>query len=260
MTNGFTALIKHHLVTFAEMFAQAGFCVLLYDHRNCGISTGEPRYEINPEIQIKDYSKAITYAQSLSSIKSDAIGIWGTSYSGGHVLVVTANDKRVKSVVTQVLFIKRHYDYLKQQFPEKWLSTLKIYEKDQLNRVAGKTPQTIPVVSLGKNLTAVMTGDRAYHFFTSVTSWPNEVTLQSVAMSGDYYPINSIDHIKKIPILFIVAQQDNINHTKLALEAYEKAVEHKKLIMLKGDHFSAYLEEFSLAARSACDWYLDTLR
>ncbi len=259
MTNGFTALIEHHLASFAEIFAQAGFCVLIYDHRNCGMSTGEPRYEINPEIQIKDYSQAITYAQSLPSVKSNAIGIWGTSYSGGHVLVVAANDERVKSVVTQVPFIKGHHDYLKKQYPDKWLSILKSYERDNLNRTAGKAPQKIPVVSLDKKITAVMTDERAYDFFTSVKNWPNEVTLQSVAMSGDYYPINSIEHIKQIPILFIVSQQDNINPKKFALEAYEKVSEHKKLIILKGDHFSVYLEEFSFAAQSACDWYRETL-
>lgn len=259
MTHGFTALIEHHLAAFAGVFAQAGFCVLVYDHRNCGVSTGEPRYEIDPEIQIKDYSHAITYAQSLPSVKSNAIGIWGTSYSGGHVIVVAANDKRVKSVVTQVPFIKGHHDYLKQKYPKKWLSILKSYENDQLDRETGKAPQKIPVVSLDKNITAVMTSERAYHFFMNVKSWPNEVTLQSVAMSGDYHPINSVEETKSIPILFIVARQDEINPSKFAIEAYEKASDPKKLILLNGDHFSAYLEEFSLAAQSACDWYRDTL-
>jgi cephalosporin-C deacetylase-like acetyl esterase len=150
MTHGFTATIKHHLLPFAELFAQAGFCVLLYDHRNCGISTGEPRYEINPKTQINDYSHAITYALSLPIVKAGSIGIWGTSYSGGHVLVVAANDKRVKSVVTQVPFIKGHHNYLKQKYPEKWLTILKLYEEDQLNRALGKAPQKIPVVSLDK--------------------------------------------------------------------------------------------------------------
>lgn len=259
MTHGFSALIEHHLAPFAELFAQKGFCVLVYDHRNCGISSGEPRYEINPELQIKDYSHAITYAQSLSIVKPDALGIWGTSYSGGHVLVVAASDSRVKSVVAQVPFIKGHHDFLKQKYPEKWLSILKSYESDRLGRASGKAPQKIPVVSNDKNITAVMMGKRAYTFFTSVKNWPNEVTLQSVAMSGDYAPGDFVEKITPIPILFIVANQDNINPTKFALQVYEQALDPKKLIMLNGDHFSAYLEEFSVASQSAYEWYRDTL-
>lgn len=232
MTHGFSALIEHHILPFAELFAQNGFCVLVYDHRNCGISSGEPRYEINPELQIKDYSHAITYVQSLFIVKSDAIGIWGTSYSGGHVLVVAANDSRVKSVVAQVPFIKGHHDYLKQKYPEKWLSILKSYESDRLDRANGKAPQRIPVVSNDNNIKAVMMGERAYDFFTSVKDWPNEVTLQSVAMSGDYSPGDYITKINQTPVLFIVSEKDNINPTFLALEAYEQIKAPKKLIML----------------------------
>ena len=35
-------------------------------------------------------------------IDPDRIGIWGSSYSGGHVLVVGALDRRVRCVVSQV--------------------------------------------------------------------------------------------------------------------------------------------------------------
>ena len=38
----------------------------------------------------------------------DRIGIWGSSYSGGHVLVVAAIDRRVKAVVCQVPLISGH--------------------------------------------------------------------------------------------------------------------------------------------------------
>jgi hypothetical protein len=39
---------------------------------------------------------------------ADRIGIWGSSYSGGHVLVVGAIDRRVKCVAGQVLLISGH--------------------------------------------------------------------------------------------------------------------------------------------------------
>jgi cephalosporin-C deacetylase-like acetyl esterase len=75
---------------------------LVYDNRNFGESDGEPRHEIVPSVQQSDYSDAITYAQSLDDVNADKIGIWGSSYSGGHVLLVGATDRRVKAVLGQV--------------------------------------------------------------------------------------------------------------------------------------------------------------
>jgi cephalosporin-C deacetylase-like acetyl esterase len=49
------------------------------------------------------FLQCITYLQSWTNlVDPERIGIWGTSYSGGHVLVVTAIDKRVKCVVSQM--------------------------------------------------------------------------------------------------------------------------------------------------------------
>jgi len=43
-----------YLDSFAEVFAKAGFIVLVYDNRNFGESEGEPRQEIDPWQQVKD--------------------------------------------------------------------------------------------------------------------------------------------------------------------------------------------------------------
>ena len=67
-----------------------------------GASDGQPRQHIDPWDQIEDYKNAITYAENLPEIDPARIGIWGISYSGGHVLIVAATDPRVKSVVSNV--------------------------------------------------------------------------------------------------------------------------------------------------------------
>lgn len=35
-------------------------------------------------------------------VDTKRIGLWGTSYGGGHVLYVAAHDKRVQCIVSQV--------------------------------------------------------------------------------------------------------------------------------------------------------------
>ena len=105
MAHGFSAVKEMYLDKYAEAFAHAGFASLVYDNRNFGASDGEPRQEIDPWLQVRDYSDAITYARTLEQTDAARMGIWGSSYSGAHVLVVAAIDRRVKCVVSQVPMI-----------------------------------------------------------------------------------------------------------------------------------------------------------
>ncbi len=102
MAHGWSALKEMDLDAFAEHFtSKLAISCLVYDNRCFGDSEGEPRHEIIPALQQADYSDAITYAQSRDEVNPDKIGIWGSSYSGGHVLLVGAVDRRVKSVLSQ---------------------------------------------------------------------------------------------------------------------------------------------------------------
>ncbi|BAE64831.1 unnamed protein product [Aspergillus oryzae RIB40] len=109
MSHGFSALKEMELDTFAEYFTQnLPISCLVYDNRGFGDSDtkeGQPRHEILPSQQTSDISDAITYAQSRADVDPDRIGIWGSSYSGGHVLWVGAVDRRVKVVLSQVPFV-----------------------------------------------------------------------------------------------------------------------------------------------------------
>src|SRR5215467_13803974 len=105
LAHGFSAVKEMYLDSFAEVFSAAGLNALVFDNRNFGASDGEPRQEIDPWAQVRDYRHAITYARTLPEVDLERIGIWGSSYSGGHVLVVGAIDRRVSCVVSQVPLI-----------------------------------------------------------------------------------------------------------------------------------------------------------
>src|SRR4051795_7107073 len=105
MAHGFSAVKEMYLDSFAEVFAAAGLAALVFDNRNFGASDGEPRCEIDPWAQVRDYRHAISYMQTLPGIDRNRIGVWGSSYSGGHALVLGAIDKRIKAVVSQVPLI-----------------------------------------------------------------------------------------------------------------------------------------------------------
>src|ERR671925_702312 len=108
MAHGFSAVKEMFLDSFAEAFAAGGLGALVFDNRNFGASDGKPRQHIDPWQQVRDYRDAITFAESLAEIDRARIGVWGSSYSGGHVLVLGAIDRRVKCVVSQVPLISGH--------------------------------------------------------------------------------------------------------------------------------------------------------
>ena len=105
MSHGWSALKEMDLDVFAEHFTtNLDITCIVFDNRGFGDSDtkeGQPRSEIIPSVQQSDISDAITYAQGRDEVDPKKIGIWGSSYSGGHVLYVAAVDKRVKAVISQ---------------------------------------------------------------------------------------------------------------------------------------------------------------
>jgi cephalosporin-C deacetylase-like acetyl esterase len=90
MAHGFGGTREHGLERFAQAFAAAGFVVLVHDHRNFGTSVGDLRGDIDPWQQIADWRRAISYLESCPKVDPTRIGLWGTSYAGGHALVLGA--------------------------------------------------------------------------------------------------------------------------------------------------------------------------
>src|SRR5271169_2072835 len=118
MAHGYAGTREHGIAKFAEAFAAASFVVLLHDHRTFGVSDGEPRQDVDPWRQIADWRWAISYLESRPEVDASRIGIWGTSYAGGHALVLGATDKRIACVVAQVPTISGYEQGLRRVSPE----------------------------------------------------------------------------------------------------------------------------------------------
>src|SRR5512135_3340958 len=101
MAHGFSATRDDGLPGYAEAFRDAGFVVVLFDYRHFGASTGEPRQLLDIRRQLEDYRAVIAWARSLDGVDPDRIVLWGSSFSGGHVLVVAATDPRIAAVIAQ---------------------------------------------------------------------------------------------------------------------------------------------------------------
>lgn len=264
LAHGFSAVKEMYLDRYAETFAAAGLNALVYDNRNFGASDGEPRQEIDPWAQVRDYRHAITYATGLPEVDADRIGILGSSYSGGHVLVVGAIDRRVKAVVSQVPLVSGHDNFralVRADFVDGFRAQ---FDADRSARFRGEPPAMVPVVAEDPLAPAALPTPDSYTWFTQThaqraPSWRNEVTLRSVEMFSEYEPISYVPYISPTPLLMLPARADVLTPTELAVAAFERAREPKRLQFLPGGHFDAYVDGFDVSGPAARDWFLEHL-
>lgn len=260
MAHGFSAVKEMYLDRFAEAFAAAGLGAIVFDNRNFGASDGDPRQEIDPWQQVRDYRDAITHAQSLPEVDADRIGVWGSSYSGGHVLVLGAIDRRIKCVVSQVPLASGHRNARRLIRADYLAGVQKAFDDDRRARLAGAPPAMIPVVAEDPAAPSALPTPDSWAWFTETgrtraPSWKNEVTLRSVEMFTEYEPGSYVSFVSPTPLMMIVALGDVLTVADLALEAYERALEPKHLVTLPGGHFDAYVKDFEASAGPATAWF-----
>jgi len=261
MAHGYSAVKEMYLDKFAEVFAASGLGAIVFDNRNFGASDGEPRQEIDPWQQIRDYRDAITFARTLRSVDSDRIGVWGSSYSGAHVLVIGAIDRRVKCVVAQVPLISGHRNARRLIRADVIAPVQALLQEDREKRYSGEAPGMIAVVSDDPSVPCALPTPDSYKWFTETyksraPSWRNAVTLRSIETFLEYEPGAYVAQISPTPLLMVVAAKDHLTVADEALAAYEQALEPKKLALLNGGHFEAYVEAFDEASGAACEWFV----
>src|SRR6202034_3107778 len=104
MAHGLGAVRTMRLDAYAERFSAAGYACLVFDYRNFGDSEGQPRQVLDIDLQLADWAAAVAYARTLDGIDPDRIGLWGTSFAGGHVITTAARLPGIAAVVAQCPF------------------------------------------------------------------------------------------------------------------------------------------------------------
>jgi fermentation-respiration switch protein FrsA (DUF1100 family) len=105
MAHGLAGMKTCGLEPFAELFANNGLAVLSFDYRGFADSEGTPRQLISPKRHVEDYLSALKWARCRDDINVDKIALWGSSFSGGHVVKAAAKDKKISAVSAQVPFV-----------------------------------------------------------------------------------------------------------------------------------------------------------
>ena len=132
--------------------------------------------------QQEDYRNAISYLQGEPGVDPDRIGIWGSSFAGGNVIVTAALDSRVKALVGQV------------------------------PAISGKNSPVGPVPLRGKLLEDAIKRARTGQGgeFETGFSARRMVDIETQQMVAEYRPFQYLKAVGDRPVLLIPAEKDEL--------------------------------------------------
>jgi dienelactone hydrolase len=246
--------VRWHLnQAYAPHFAAAGYVVLTFDYRGWGDSDSRlilkekmPKLDkskeatvrvqavrelVDPLDQTEDIINCLNFISGESRVDTKRIGLWGTSYGGGHVLYVAAHDKRVKCIVSQVPSMDS------RGVP---LALRKAPVKEDIQRARGE------IDPVPQGFTAFNLAGTPY-----------------VSRMANYAPVEFAPSLK-IPMMVIVAEKEELMDNRThGLLAYQRAKDHvpAKYEIMKGfTHFEIYSRGRLQAIELAVGWFNQHLK
>jgi dienelactone hydrolase len=234
----------------AAAFARAGYFVVTFDYRGWGESEGrvvltkpgkkgkpgepfqaevkEIREVVDPLEQTTDLLNVIHWVHGEKGCDTERIGLWGTSYSGGHVVSAAARDSRVKATVSQV-----------PALDSRWVAQGPAARKVTLDQATKRARGEIDYPKAGAreigNLRGAPIRERLMH----------------------YAPVEDVDKASGCAMLFILAEKEELFDNKdHGVKAHARARGPKKLVTIpKISHYGVYKEARPQAQKLAIEWY-----
>jgi len=259
MGHGFGGTKDMGLEPYAVRFIEAGFAVLIFDYRHFGESDGEPRQLIWIPHQLEDWAGAIKYVRGLKEIDPAKIALWGTSFSGGHVIVTAAKDKNVACVSAQCPGLDGHASgemYLKREGIWHLLRMIMHGQRDMVRSWFGLSPHKIPLVGKPGSI-AFMTTSDAYQNFGKLApeSFVNEACARILLRADGYRPV---EHAKNVhcPVLLQICDNDSLLPKSAALETEKALGKYAEVKHYPIGHFDIYIgDNFEKAVSDQLEFF-----
>ena len=248
LCHGWGGVRSHLNQYYAPEFAKAGYVVLTFDYRGWVDSDSrlvirdkmpEPdekgmvtvraqaiRELVDPFDQTEDIVNCINFISGEPGVDPKRIGLWGTSFAGGHVVYVAAHDQRVKCIVSQVPAMDGAWATF---YPDG-----NAYQRS-IQRARGE----IDPVPQGVNKIGQLRG----------TPY-----LSSIA---NYRPVKFADYLK-VPILIIVAEKEELIDNSQNGEMVYKLVKDNvpaRYEIFPGTHFEIYGKGRMNSISMAIEWF-----
>lgn len=260
MAHGFAAEKSFRLPAYADRFASTSLAVFMFDYRCFGGSDGEPRNYVDPGRHLQDWQAAIAHVRSLSAINTKKIALWGSSFSGGHVIVTASRDKDISAIVAQVPFVDSisttrmlGVKFLMQAMPHA--------VKDMLCMATFQSPHYVKVIGTPDEF-AIMNTPGSYEGFLSIfpkdSTWENRCPARILLTFAAYRPIASAGKVS-CPALLMLGEKDSLIDAT-AVEKTAKKIPKGELVKYPFGHFDIYTgEAFEDAVKKQTDFLISHL-
>ncbi|BBY39640.1 alpha/beta hydrolase [Mycobacterium mantenii] len=244
MAHGLGAVRSMRLDAYAERFNAAGYACLVFDYRNFGDSEGRSRQVVDVGMQLADWAAAVAYARTLPGIDPDRIGLWGTSFGGGHVIATAAKLPGIAAAVAQCPFTDGLASARTITNP---LTAARMTARALRDALAGRLGRPpVMVATAGKpGEVALMNTPDAYAGYLRLVpdgaGFRNEVAARIALQIFSYRPGRSTSKIA-CPILFCVCEADSVAPASATLRHAAKAPRGEVRLYPEG-HFAIYVDD-----------------
>ena len=246
LAHGFGGTYEGRLWAYAERFRDAGIAALVFDYRHFGESSGEPRQLLSISRQHDDWRAAIGFGRSLEGVDPTRVALWGTSLSGGHVVVVAAGDPRIAAVIAQTPFADG-VATVRQAGIDNLVKMSAAGLRDLANAALGRDPEMLAIVGRPGGRAAMNQPDSYegyYALFERPGAFNNEVCARVALTIGGYRPGLRAASLS-CPLLVLTCAADAVTPPAPARRMADRAplgrsIEYPPEV---GGHFSIYVGE-----------------
>lgn len=241
--HGLGATREMRLDAFAERFARAGIAAIAFTYRHFGDSTGQPRQLLSIKRQLADWDAAIAHAKTRGDVDGSRIAVWGSSFGGGHAIIVASRHPELRAAVSQCPFT----DGLASARALGPIGTMRLLPTvgaDVWSAIRGKEPRLLTLAG-APGEKALMTAPDALPGYLALvpegTPFVNEVAAR-VAPTITWHRPGKAARKVKVPILFCVCDHDSVTPAEETL-AYARTAPKGEIRSYDAGHFDIYLGE-----------------
>ncbi|WP_439032100.1 alpha/beta hydrolase [Gordonia terrae] len=241
--HGLGATRDMRLDAFGERFAQAGIAALAFTYRHFGDSTGRPRQLLSIKRQLADWDAAIAHVKTRADVDGTRVAVWGSSFGGGHVIIVAARHPELRAAVSQCPFT----DGLASARALGAKGTARILPTvaaDVFAKTFGRDPVLLTLAGAPGEKALMSAPDALPGYLALVPeggAFINEVAARVAPTITWHRPGKSAKDVT-MPILFSICDHDSVTPPARTLE-YARTAPKGEIARYDAGHFDIYLGE-----------------
>ncbi|KAF8583036.1 alpha/beta-hydrolase [Ramaria rubella] len=246
LAHGFGADKRGGLDVFASRYAAEGYACIAFDYRRWGASDGTPRHTLRISEQLDDYRTVIDWTQGEPELDHQRVVIWGTSFSGGHILQLASEVATQKLNIVAAMSECPHAGGAIETIGFiailDLLCLLPYAFFDAFKQFLGFAPVYVPAASEPWQ-GGIVSYPGSLEGFLSLTGGEpknavNEIDASALFRVATYNPQLGASSIT-CPLLLVIPENDELTSMPNALEAGRKA-KRAEVVRTTGGHYDVY--------------------